>query len=522
MLDAMRVLGISLGVAFGFAVGLHGCGGGDDQGACNVEEQSGCDAGLTCRMGTDGHPECACSATSQVEGSDEGYCDEGLDCYDVATEDEPVCACSVDRQTGCEDGMACESVEDHAADCFTPITVSGQVFDLATGEAIEGALVVARDANNVAISGVAITDAEGNYTLAVPTPRDADGNPLPNPVTLRADAAGFVTFPRPPRQAVPVDTAMAAGDPPDLRSSATDIALIALPDASGLGTITGTIDAERPRGAVVVAGGSVENGGGVTGIADFDGTYTVFNVPAGSVAVQGYKIGLQLDGTSASVSAGEVTEGVDLRATGDATAVVNGKVEIVNPGMGGDTQVILAVAETFDAVFASGEAPPGLRVSPVSGDFRIEGVPDGNYVALAAFENDFLVRDPDTAIGGTEIVHLTVSGESIELSQSFKVTGSLDVVSPDREEVVSGTPTFVWNDDSGEDHYEIAVYDAFGNLVWEKLDVPGVSGSKTVEVPYEGPALQAGTLYQFRATSIKQGGTPLSRTEDLRGVFVAG
>jgi hypothetical protein len=43
-----------------------------------------------------------------------------------------------------------------------------------------------------------------------------------------------------------------------------------------------------------------------------------------------------------------------------------------------------------------------------------------------------------------------------------------------------------------------------------------------VEVPYEGPALEPGTLYQFRATSIKQGGTPLARTEDLRGVFVAG
>jgi hypothetical protein len=49
-----------------------------------------------------------------------------------------------------------------------------------------------------------------------------------------------------------------------------------------------------------------------------------------------------------------------------------------------------------------------------------------------------------------------------------------------------------------------------------------VSGSKTVEVVYEGPALEPGLLYQFRATSIKGGGSPLSRTEDLRGVFVAG
>ena len=110
--------------------------------------------------------------------------------------------------------------------------------------------------------------------------------------------------------------------------------------------------------------------------------------------------------------------------------------------------------------------------------------------------------------------------ESQTLDQSFKLTGSLDVVSPDKEEVVSGTPELVWNDDSGEDHYEIRVYDAFGTLIWEKLDVPGVSGDKTVNVPYEGPALESGMLYQFRATSIKQGGTPISITEDLRGVFL--
>jgi hypothetical protein len=37
--------------------------------------------------------------------------------------------------------------------------------------------------------------------------------------------------------------------------------------------------------------------------------------------------------------------------------------------------------------------------------------------------------------------------------------------------------------------------------VWEKLDVPGVSGNATVTVAYGGPGLEAGPLYQFRATS---------------------
>ena len=261
-------------------------------------------------------------------------------------------------------------------------------------------------------------------------------------------------------------------------------------------------------------------GGGATGIADLDGSYTVFNVPAGNVSVRGYKQDLQLDSATANVVADATAEGVDLHETGEATAVVDGKVEIVNPGAGKDTSVILVVDETFVPNAARGEAPPGLRAFPVSGAFQFSGVPDGNYVVLAAFENDKLVRDPDTAIGGTDIVHITVAGKSFTIAESFKVTGALDVVSPDKEQVVSGTPTLVWNDDSGEDHYEIRVYDAFGTLIWEKVDVPGVSGDKTVEVTYGGPALESGMLYQFRAVSIKQGGTPIAITEDLRGVFL--
>ena len=107
------------------------------------------------------------------------------------------------------------------------------------------------------------------------------------------------------------------------------------------------------------------------------------------------------------------------------------------------------------------------------------------------------------------------------LADSFKVTGALPVISPGKDmlEVVSGTPDFKWGDDSSEDHYELRLFDAFGNKVWEDLAVPGVS-SGDVTATYAGPALQAGMIYQFRATSIKNGGTAISATEDLKGVFV--
>lgn len=41
-----------------------------------------------------------------------------------------------------------------------------------------------------------------------------------------------------------------------------------------------------------------------------------------------------------------------------------------------------------------------------------------------------------------------------------------------------------------------------------------------MSVDYAGPALKGGMIYQFRATSIKNGGSAIAQTEDLKGVFL--
>ena len=87
--------------------------------------------------------------------------------------------------------------------------------------------------------------------------------------------------------------------------------------------------------------------------------------------------------------------------------------------------------------------------------------------------------------------------------------------------MVSGTPTFVWEDDSSESSYGIELFDSRGTLVWSDANVPRVTGSQDVRVTYAGPALTPGRLYQFRATSYDADGIALSTTEDLRGVFIA-
>ncbi len=423
-------------------------------------------------------------------------------------------ACDAATDAGCPAGQACEDVSDGTTACFEPVYVRGRVFDFVDDTGIAGARVVARDENGASLSSVAVSEADGSYALAVPAARDASGAPVSRPFTLRADAAEYQSFPTPPRVALPVDLADATGSPLSLQQPNTDIGLLALPDTTGLGSISGTVVADVPGGTLVEASG-------VTGVADSDGGFVVFNVPAGSHTVRGFKQGLNFDPASVDVQAGAEAGNVTLTANEQPTATVSGSVQIVNGGGASETSVILVLESTFNEAAIRGEAPPGLRDGNVSGAFSIEGVPDGDYVVLAAFENDGLVRDPDTSIGGTEIVHISVAGADVSISEGFKVTGALDVVSPGASEIemVSGPISFAWEDDSSEDLYEVQVFDAFGSLVWETSGAfdPGGNGDATVD--YDGPALEAGMLYQFRATSIKDG-VPISSTEDLKGLFL--
>src|SRR5262249_10353020 len=142
----------------------------------------------------------------------------------------------------------------------------------------------------------------------------------------------------------------------------------------------------------------------------------------------------------------------------------------------------------------------------------------GRYVILGAFENDNLVRDPDLNIGGTSTLHVEIMPGQTTTADSFKGTGALDVLSPgaDGPEQGTGAPTFEWDGASPEAPYDLIVFDAFGNVVWE-TDEPSHSGDNPM-VLYGGPALEAGMYYQFRATSYHNG-TAISATEDLRGVF---
>jgi hypothetical protein len=426
--------------------------------------------------------------------------------------------CVLGTQDGCSAGQVCEEVEGSAPACFAPVSIEGRVveaIDPAVG--IADADVVLRDVSGEVISERTVSDSDGRFELRLATVRHANGHPSLPEFTLRASAAGFVTFPGGLRLSLPIDTTEPRQEAGRwvVENESTNIALDALPGSAELGSVSGTIHAAGAAGTLVVAGTS-------SGIAGPDGSYRVFNVAPGAVEVRGYKAGLALEPASASVVSARNTV-ADLGPSATPLGRVQGTLSFVNAGAK-QTSVVLVVEETFNGALLRGEVPIGLRAPLVTGPYLFEGVPAGNYVVLAAFENDELVRDPDTAIGGTAVQHVEVHSQTVDVP-GFKITGALRVVSPGASsvETINGTPEFVWQDDSSEDGYELTVLDGFGNELWKLLDLPSVSGARDVAQTYEGPELESG-YYQFRAVSFRspKGGerTYISATEDLSGVFV--
>ncbi|HEU5055677.1 MAG TPA: carboxypeptidase-like regulatory domain-containing protein [Kofleriaceae bacterium] len=451
--------------------------------------------------------------------------------YGCGGDDE---TCDPIAQEGCDDGFVCEVVDGQEEPaCFEPLLVRGGVFDLSNGGAVESARIVGLDPNSSPVSSVAISDVDGQYELAIPTTRTADGTPIGYDITLRADASGYQTFPGGVRQALPVDTTVAVRDGDDgpwvVESALTDIGLLALPADAGTAFIHGTVEVPEDRiGTLVVAEGS--DGTGYSAVADRDGDYAIFNLPADDYLVKGYARYVNYDPVEVSLGDGGEDLDVDLSINDTAASTLTGSVQFANPGDGQETSIILVVASTFDPVLQRGQTPPGLRapdpgIAPnVINSFSIEGVPQGDYYILAAFENDFFVRDPDPCIAGTDLVAAEVGGAAtVDMEESFKITGSLDLYGPgaDGAEPVSGNPTFEWVDDSSEEAYDVLVVDSFGEVVWETR-IDGVSGGD-VSLAYDGPALEPGMYYQWRVTSVRRVGEDpeckISTTEDLRGVF---
>jgi hypothetical protein len=438
-------------------------------------------------------------------------------------------ACKGADAGGCELGLSCEPRADSDERvCGKPLMVAGTLTDALTTDPVASALVFVMDQTGAPVAQ-AKTNSDGEYEALVSTARNADGSIVKDASwTMAASAQAYQPFPYGVRTPVPVtvNQVESAGDHLMLSAENTDVVLVPLKDADDLVMVRGAVDASA-SGALVVAETETTSPAPF-GIVGPDGAFTIFNVPKGAVSLRVYSKGLHVEPKSLTVD-GDV-EDVSLTLDDSKLVNVSGSINIVNAPGGSLSSVVLVPQSVFDPIAEKGPVPLGLRVPDapsapdVAGAFEFEDVSPGTYVVLAAFENDDLVRDPDSNIGGTALQTVEVGTTAVEVDESFKVTAALAVESPGASgvEEVSEPLTFVWADDSSEDQYHVVVRSALGEVVWEVADVPGVSGEETVSLDYAGPELTPGMFYQFQATSIrdtKDGLIPISRTEDLRGAF---
>jgi hypothetical protein len=468
--------------------------------------------------------------------------------------------CDPVARTGCDAGLVCEAVVGQSGGaCFEPLLVTGTVYDLAAGKttgAIPGARVVAVDVNGAPVAPVTLSAADtGAWSIEVPAPRSADGTPADTDVTLRADARGFQPFPGGVRVAVPVSLASATHRDGrwTVASPLTDVGLLALSQAEAdlrSAALHGSVTVPPDRAGVLVVAETGSPAKGTTAVASADGTYALLNLAPGDYTVKAYARGSQYESKAVTLAASE-DAALDLARTGAAVAGVNGQVKLVGSMPAGETfhtSVILVLKSTFDDLAGSGQtlgrgdAVPGLRAPgggaapSVTSSYAIPGVPDGEYVALAGYENDGVVRQI-SGQGGTAPVFLTVAngvvtGDQVAggLVDEFKMVAAVPLYGPggDAPEDVTGPVTFEWGDVSPTPtFYRVRLFDASGAESWSADLDPKVGGLCSSDrcstaYPTSAPALQDGLPYQLR---VEAWGTNssldviTSHTEDLRGIF---
>lgn len=454
-------------------------------------------------------------------------------------------SCEVGKADACDDGLVCEAVagEDDGR-CFPETVITGRVLEASDNAGVAGARVVALDATtNAPVGAVVTTDATGAFRIPVKFARSVEeGTPdvTSGSFTLRVEAEGYLSFPSPIRQAVPL-TVNRADDKDALPVNQRDVVLLALEgvDVATLGSIAGKVsEGTAGQGGVLVV---AEPAAGQTGlravstVTDPSGDYRLLNLRAGTYDVRAYLAGKAFaPATGQALAAAEDKAGVNLAADASQLTTVSGTANFVNAPAGAtETSIVLALAST-------GEVPRGLSVMTLNKAFSVAGVPPGTYDILASYTNDNLVLDPDPSQLPRPI-RVTLPQDAVNgvlATGSFKVTGDVGIVSPGKNDA-PGEPavsaaglTFTWQDDSSEDFYGLELFDAYGTRIWGSEPSttvrPAVEAAKNVaSKAYDGPALTPGQTYQWRVTSWSACTSscngalykPISRSENLRGIF---
>ncbi|MGK7397133.1 MAG: MSCRAMM family protein [Candidatus Cyclobacteriaceae bacterium M3_2C_046] len=296
------------------------------------------------------------------------------------------------------------------------------------------------------------------------------------------------------------------------------------------GWISGTVKSDNKglSGALVVA----TNGDkAYSAISSQDGSFTIYNVPAGNFELKGWRANYNGNTEDVSVISNSETASVHLSMSSEPTGQVTGQISFLATE---NTEVDVALVHPLTQ-----EIIPGLSTTTSGGKYKFEQVPAGKYLARATYMNDTKVLDPDWIIKFGQ-PYLTVTDQAIE--KDFSVTGAISIQNPavftpqiQPVRVTSTDPSFSWHPYSSASNYIIEVSDLNGEVIWGGFSHDWtmkniVLSKNTTSVSFNSDgkaskALEDGKIYRWRVFASKDdakeatGWKLISVSEDQKGLF---
>lgn len=368
------------------------------------------------------------------------------------------------------------------------------------------AITVLDSTTDAPIAGAEVTVVE----LGEVKVTDASGAILIDPIeagryTYRAQAAGYVLFPRPRRELGAVQV---------IKEETTTLKIVLEPRPNAMpgGRIEGTVtkNGEPVEGALIVAS-SLRF---FVSYSDKAGRYAIIGPDASLYSVTAFIKG-HTSNTRNGVdvpATGAVT--VDLTLTEAAGGTVSGQM------IGGTGTSSVTVVHR-----ASRYAIPGLvQRATFGGNYSIDGVPPGDFEIFAAAELDGITFDAEWIHdqGAPQFISTGTSSTTIDL----RFAAAIQPVSPTNTATVVPPPTFTWPSVQDADRYVFEVRDVLGQVVYGGFDVQG-NPVNPILAPasmyrLDGANLTRGQLYTWRVFALENVTTGalfeiLSASEELGG-----
>ena len=300
------------------------------------------------------------------------------------------------------------------------------------------------------------------------------------------------------------------------------------PNSGTTGQINGYVE-PVVNGILIIA----ESTSRYSAVSGPDGYFVLFNLPFGTYDLFAYKAGY----TATTNPQGTISH------SSDVTSVNVSLSEITGSTLSGAVTFLASENSTVDISLldrSTLSAIPGLSTFNAlsGGTYSIEGIPPGDYIAWASFQNDGYVMDPDWIFKNPGALEITFTTDtSSELN--FSVTGVITINSPTNPAdsiypvmTDSSIPTFTWTAYPSAKEYIIEVKDINGNIIWGGYEADGTINHPQIDSTsavfnFDGTAsstLLPEQIYQWKvyADDDKNNAgiqTLISSSEDLLGLF---